>query len=92
MTATWTTTGATKVSISGVGGDLPPNGSKVFNVNAAGDIVLTAYAASGISSSQTLRVTLTAPAEAPVPTPSAATLAVGQKTNGLLPPTIPSGR
>jgi len=48
VTATWTTTGATKVSISGVGGDLPPSGSKSFNVNATGDVVLTAYAASVI--------------------------------------------
>jgi len=91
VTATWTTTGATKVSISGVGGDLPPSGSKSFNVNATGDVVLTAYAASGISSSQALRVTLTAPAEAPVPTPSEATLVVGKKVSGLLPPTIPVG-
>ena len=91
VTATWSTTGAVKVSISGVGGDLPPSGSKSFNVNATGDVVLTAYAASGISSSQTLRVTLTAPAEAPVPTPSEATLVVGKKVSGLLPPTIPVG-
>jgi hypothetical protein len=88
VTATWTTTGAVKVSLSGVSGDLPPSGSKTFNVNATGDLVLTAYAASGISSSQTLRVTLTAPADPPTPSPSTATVVVGKKVNGLLPPTI----
>jgi len=88
VTAEWATTGATKVTISGVSGDLPPSGSKTFTVTSTQDVVLTAIAASGASSSQVLHVTLTAPANPATPSPASATVLVGTPVEGFLPSNI----
>ena len=75
VTATWTTTGADHVIISGAAGSLPANGSTTFNVFSTGDIFLTAIGASGATATAPQRVTLQLPTATPTPTPSAATLA-----------------
>jgi hypothetical protein len=80
VTATWTTTGADHVIISGAAGSLPANGSTTFNVFSTGDVFLTAIGASGATSTAPQRVTLQLPTETPTPTPSAATLST---SNGL---------
>ncbi len=74
VTATWTTTGADHVIISGAAGSLPANGSTTFNVFSTGDIILTAIGASGATATAPQRVTLQLPTATPTPTPSAATL------------------
>ncbi len=75
VTATWTTTGADHVIISGAAGSLPANGSTTFNVFSTGDIILTAIGASGATATTPRRITLQLPTGAPTPTPSAVTLA-----------------
>ncbi|MGZ6970339.1 MAG: hypothetical protein ACXVID_01595 [Thermoanaerobaculia bacterium] len=84
VTATWTTTGADHVIISGAAGSLPANGSTSFNVFSTGDIFLTAIGASGATATAPQRVTLQLPAETPTPSPSAATLSTN---NGVTVPT-----
>jgi hypothetical protein len=74
VTATWTTTGADHVIISGAAGSLPANGSTTFNVFSTGDIFLTAIGTSGATATAPQRVTLQLPTETPTPTPSASTL------------------
>ncbi|HSB36649.1 MAG TPA: hypothetical protein VLH41_07210, partial [Thermoanaerobaculia bacterium] len=88
VTAEWATTGATKVTLSGVSGDLPPSGSKTFSLAASQEVILTAIAASGVSSSQSLRVTLTPPANPATPSPASATVLVGKPAEGFLPSNI----
>jgi hypothetical protein len=84
VTATWTTTGADHVIISGAAGSLPANGSTSFNVFSTGDVFLTAIGASGATATAPQRVTLLLPADAPTPSPSAATLSTN---NGVTVPT-----
>jgi len=74
VTATWTTTGADHVIISGASGSLPANGSTTFTVFSTGDVILTAIGASGATSTAPQRVTLQPFAGTPTPIPSAATL------------------
>ena len=74
VTATWTTTGADHVIISGAAGSLPANGSTTFNVFSTGDIILTAVGTSGATATAPQRITLQPPTDMPTPTPSAATL------------------
>lgn len=84
-TFSWQTTGASKVSITGVGNDLPPNGSVKATVNAGGDYVLTATALTGQTSVKTLQVTITPSTPKPSPVPAAATVVTGSVVTGLLP-------
>ncbi|HEV8266869.1 MAG TPA: hypothetical protein VGR00_01495, partial [Thermoanaerobaculia bacterium] len=41
FTASWTTEGASRVTLSGVGGDLPPSGSTTFTLLTSADVILT---------------------------------------------------
>lgn len=84
-TFSWQTTGAAKVSISGVGNDLPANGSVSTTVNASGDFVLTATSLTGQSAVKPLQVTITPSTPAPTPAPATATAATGGIVTGLLP-------
>ncbi len=83
--ATWTTTGADHVNVTGASGDLPPSGATTINVVATGDVVLTAVASSGATSTQPKRVTVNPPTDPPTPTPSSAVAGKGQTITGLLP-------
>ncbi len=85
VTATWTTTGATRVTLTGAAGDLPPNGTTTVTVNTSTDLLLTAYSSANESSSQPRRVSITAPTQAPIPSPASANLLIGTSTDGLLP-------
>ena len=82
VTATWATTGADHVIISGAAGNLPPSGSTTFSVYATGDVILTAVATSGATATAPQRITLQLPAEVPTPSPAAITL--GTSTNLIL--------
>ncbi len=84
-TATWTTSGAAKVTISGVSGDFPPNGSAPVTVLATQDVVLTAVAPSGQTTSQPFHVSVTPPVDPPTPIPSTATTSVGGTVTGSIP-------
>jgi len=75
VTATWATTGADHVIISGAAGNLPPSGSTTFSVFSTGDIILTAVGTSGATATAPQHVTLQIPAEPPTPSPASATLA-----------------
>lgn len=83
--ATWITTGADHVNIAGAAGDLPASGSTNITVVATGDVILTAVAASGETSTQPKRVTVNPPTDPPTPTPSSPVTAIGLTTHGLLP-------
>jgi hypothetical protein len=85
VTATWTTVGATKVTISGAAGDLPPSGSTTFPVFTTSDVVLTAYAISGATTTATRKVTLLPPTDPPTPTPATATVVPGSIVTGSIP-------
>ena len=84
-TFSWQTTGAAKVSITGVGNDLPANGSVVSTVNASGDFVLTATSLTGQSAVKPLQVTITPTTPVPTPSPATVTAATGGVVTGLLP-------
>ena len=84
-TFAWQTTGAAKVSISGVGNDLPANGSVRSTVNASGDFVLTATSLTGQTAVKPLQVTITPSTPSPTPAPATVTAATGGITNGILP-------
>jgi len=84
-TFSWQTTGAAKVSISGVGNDLPANGSVVATVNASGDFVLTATALTGQTSVRPLQVTVTPSTPKPTPVPASGTIPTGGVVTGILP-------
>lgn len=84
-TFSWQTTGAAKVSISGVGNDLPANGSVSTTVNASGDFVLTATSLTGQSAVKPLQVTITPSTPAPTPAPATVTAATGGVVTGILP-------
>jgi hypothetical protein len=84
-TFAWATTGASKVSISGVGNDLPANGTVTSTVNASADFVLTATSATGQTAVKPLRITITPSTPAPTPSPANATLTTGGVLTGVLP-------
>lgn len=84
-TFTWQTTGAAKVSISGVGNDLPANGSVTSTVNATGDFVLTATSLTGQSAVRPLQVMITPSTPVPTPSPATVTAATGGVVTGILP-------
>ena len=84
-TFAWQTTGAAKVSISGVGNDLPANGSVTSTVNASGDFVLTATSLTGQTAVKPLQVTITPSTPAPTPAPATVTAATGGVVTGILP-------
>ncbi len=84
-TFAWQTTGAVKVSISGVGNDLPANGSVKSTVTASGDFVLTATSLTGQSAVKPLKVTITPSTPVPAPAPATATAATGGVVTGILP-------
>ena len=85
-TFAWQTTGASKVSISGVGNDLPPSGSVHATVGSSADYVLTATSLTGQSSSKPLRMTITPSTPVPTPVPASSTIPTGGVLSGLLPP------
>jgi hypothetical protein len=85
VTATWTTTGADHVNITGAAGDLATSGTANFQVVSAGDITLTAVALSGATSTATRMVTLQPPTTPPTPTPATATVGTGQVVQGSIP-------
>jgi hypothetical protein len=84
-TFSWQTTGATKVSISGVGNDLPANGSVRSTVNASGDFVLTATALTGQTAVKPLQITITPATPAPTPAPATVTAVTGGVVTGIFP-------
>ncbi len=84
-TFTWQTTGAAKVSISGIGNDLPANGSVLSSVSASDDFVLTATSLTGQSAVRPLQVTITPSTPAPTPAPASVTAATSGVTTGVLP-------
>jgi hypothetical protein len=84
-TFSWQTTGAAKVSITGVGNDLPANGSVSSTVTASGDFVLTATSLTGQSAVRPLQVTITPSVPAPTPAPANVTAATSGVTTGVLP-------
>ena len=85
VTATWTTTGADHVNITGAAGDLATSGTANFQVVSAGDITLTAVALSGVTSTATRKVTLQPPTTPPTPTPATATVGTSQVVQGSIP-------
>jgi hypothetical protein len=85
VTATWSTTGADHVNITGAAGDLATSGTATFTVVSAGDITLTAVAVSGATATSTRKISLQAPANPPTPTPSTATVGTGQVVTGSIP-------
>jgi hypothetical protein len=85
VTATWTTSGADHVDITGAAGDLATSGTANFQIVSAGDITLTAVALSGVTSTATRKVTLQPPTTPPTPTPATATVGTSQVTQGSIP-------
>ena len=85
VTATWSTTGADHVNISGAAGDLATTGTAVFTVVSTGDVTLTAVALSGATATSTRKITLQPPANPPTPTPATATLGTLQVVTGAIP-------
>ncbi len=88
VTVTWETSGAVRVTITGVAGDLPPTGSTSATIVASADVVLTAYADSGETSSMTRRVNVLPPTDPPTPTPDSATVVYGGVITGVLPVSV----
>jgi hypothetical protein len=84
-TFSWQTTGAAKVSISGVANDLPPNGTTTATIETSGTYVLTATALTGQSSVLPLQVTITPSTPTPTPVPDNATLPTGGLVTGVFP-------
>jgi len=85
VTATWTTSGADHVDITGAAGDLATSGTANFQIVSAGDITLTAVALSGVTSTATRKVTLQPPTTPPTPTPATATVGTSQVAQGSIP-------
>ena len=85
VTATWSTTGADHVNITGAAGDLATTGTATLTVVSAGDVTLTAVAVSGATSTSSRKITLQPPANPPTPTPSTATVGTGQIITGAIP-------
>ena len=85
VTATWSTTGADHVNITGAAGDLATSGTATLTVVSAGDITLTAVAVSGATATSTRKITLQPPTNPPTPTPSTTTVGTGQVVTGSIP-------
>ena len=85
VTATWSTTGADHVNITGAAGDLATSGTATLTVVSSGDITLTAVALSGATAVTSRKITLQAPANPPTPTPATATVGTGQAVTGSIP-------
>jgi len=83
--ATWITTGADHVNITGAAGDLPASGSTNITVVATGDVILTAVASSGATATQPKRVNVNPPTDPPTPSPSSVVAGTGQTITGVLP-------
>lgn len=83
--ATWVTTGADHVNVTGASGDLPASGSTNITVVATGDVILTAVAASGATATQPRRVTVNPPTDPPTPSPSSVVAGTNQTITGILP-------
>jgi hypothetical protein len=73
------------VSISGVGNDLPANGSVRSTVNASGDFVLTATSVTGQTAVRPLQITITPSTPAPTPAPATVAVVTGGVVTGILP-------
>jgi hypothetical protein len=84
-TFAWETTGAAKVSITGVGNDLAPTGSAKATVSASGEFVLTATALTGQTSTRPLQVTITPSTPVPTPAPASVTVPTGGVATGIFP-------
>lgn len=85
LTITWAAPGAARVTISVLAGDLPASGTRTATILTSTDVVLTAYSASGDSSSQTRKATIVPATEPPTPVPATATLDFLQTVSGVLP-------
>ena len=83
--ATWTTTGADHVNITGAAGDLAASGSTNITAVASGDIVLTAVAPSGATATQPKRVTVNPATDPPTPSPASVVTGTGVTATGVLP-------
>lgn len=83
--ATWVTTGADHVNVTGASGDFPASGSTTITVVASGDVVLTAVAPSGATATQPKRVSVNPPTDPPTPSPASAVTGVGLTVTGVLP-------
>lgn len=90
VTLAWATTGAAKVSVSGVTGDLPANGTTTVTLNTSAALVLTATSPTGATSTTQRNVTVNALPAPPTPSPTTAQVGVGGNFTGLLPP-APAG-
>ncbi len=86
----WSTTGAVKVDISGVGNDLPPTGTVDVTLSTTTDLVLTATASTGQTTTKPVRITIFPPSTPPTPDPAAVTTTPGSRVVGSLPPGIPA--
>ncbi len=84
-TLTWSTTGAVRVIISGITNDLPVNGSIGATISKTSEFLLTAFSATGESSSRTLRVSILPATPTPVPQPSVDSTSPGGLIRGYLP-------
>jgi hypothetical protein len=69
-TFSWETVGSAKVSISGVGNDLPGAGSVKTTLSGGGEYLLTATSITGQSSTRSLQLTITPSTPAPTPAPA----------------------
>ena len=83
--ATWVTTGADHVNVTGASGDFPASGSTNITAVATGDVILTAVAPSGATATQPRRVTVNPPTDPPTPSPASTVTGIGVLTTGLLP-------
>lgn len=84
VTLSWSTTGASRVTISGVSGDLLPSGSTSVVVNATTDFLLTAHSLTGQASNAVRRVAATPAPDVPTPAPDAAETGLGGTVEGLI--------
>lgn len=90
VTLTWSTTGATRVNITGVASDLPANGSFKTTINKTTEFLLRAFAASGESSVRPVTVTIQDATPTPSPQPSSETVNPGGEVRGYLPSGLPN--
>jgi hypothetical protein len=83
--ATWITTGADHVNVTGASGDLPASGSTNITVVATGDVILTAVSSTGATATQPKRVSVSPPTDPPTPSPSSVVAGTNQIITGVLP-------
>lgn len=86
-TFVWSTTGAVRAVLSGLGSSLPPSGSFQGTLPVTTDVVLTAFSPSGASTSQPVHVEVLQATPAPTPSPATATV----PTKGSVVGVVPSG-